>query len=225
MSDATSPLAFFQRRPVQILTALLLLQAAVFYGRARTTEAIPPGKPLSEFPDRAGAWQLIQEGVVDKETRDVLQADDLLTRMYASPVSPAAANLFVAYFRSQRSGKAPHSPKNCLPGSGWEANQSGTMAIPVPGYADPLVVNRYLVSRGDSKSLVLYWYQTPYRVVASEYWAKIYLVLDAIRHNRSDTAMVRIVVPVLDNGDKAAEQAAIDFVRSVFPGIRTYFPV
>jgi EpsI family protein len=223
MHPAGSPFSFLQSRPAQVLTAVLVLLALVYYGKAQTTEITPLTKPLSEFPARAGSWQLVQEGVVEKEVQDVLRADDLLTRQYASPGSPLAASLFVAYFRSQRSGKAPHSPKNCLPGSGWTESESAIIDVPIPGGAS-LNVNRYLVSKGQSRSLVIYWYQSKNRAIASEFQAKAYLVWDALRYNRSDTALVRVVLPVREGNEKEAEEAALDFVRALQPHVQTYFP-
>jgi len=223
MSESGTPFAFLKRRPVQALSVLLLLQAAVFYGRARNTEDVPPARPLAMFPVEIQPWFRIQEGVIEKEVQDVLKADDLLTRQYASASSPLGVNLFVAYFHSQRSGKAPHSPKNCLPGSGWVASSASIVEIPIAGKA-PIAVNRYLVSRGESTSLVMYWYQSHNRVVASEYWAKVYLVLDSIRLNRSDTSIVRVVAPVFNKDEKSAEGAATQFIQSIFPALETYFP-
>jgi EpsI family protein len=85
-------------------------------------------------------------------------------------------------------------------------------------------VNRYIVQRGEEKSLVLYWYQTPNRVIASEFEAKYYLVLDSIRYRRSDTALVRVVTPVVDGDEDAATKAAIRFVQSFFGPLRQYLP-
>jgi EpsI family protein len=220
---ANGPFAFLTRRPAQILTILLLIQAVLYYTKINNSEYKPLVKPLSEFPLLTGKWQLAQEGVVDEETRDVLKADDLMTRTYSSPEHPLGANLFIAYFQSQRTGKGPHSPKNCLPGSGWTQEQSGTTEITLPG-GRRIVINRYLVSRGDNKSLVLYWYQSRDRVVASEYMAKIHLVVDSIRLNRSDTSLVRVVVPVVQNDIASADRAAENFVQSFFKDLEGYFP-
>src|SRR5579872_4947352 len=106
-----------RNRPAAILSAALLLQAAVFYGfTPGEAPAIAP--PLDRFPRAVSGWRATKEAAVEKEVRDVLRADDYLDREYTA--SPAdTANLFVASFKSQRSGQSPHSPKNCLPGSGW----------------------------------------------------------------------------------------------------------
>ena len=157
---------FLKSAPAKILTVFLLAQAAIFYGMSRG-ETIPVNRPLTTVPNQFGSWQLYQEGTVEKEVQDVLKADELLTRTYASPNQTMAAHLFVAYFRSQRTGQTPHSPKNCLPGSGWMPTVSDTLYIPIAGRAEPIPVNRYLVQKGENRSLVIYWYQSRDRVVAT----------------------------------------------------------
>ena len=223
MRDARGKLGFLRNRYVRILTAVLLVQAALFYTLSHR-EGVPINRPLSEFPERLGAWNLAAEGVIEKDVLGVLRADDTLNRLYARANPRAVANLFVAYFRSQRTGQAPHSPKNCLPGTGWTPSSAGFVTVSIPGEARPIEVNRYVVARGDRKSVVLYWYQTRDRVVASEYLAKIYLVIDSIRYHRSDTALVRVVVPVEGNREKEATATAVDFVRSFFGPLRLYLP-
>ena len=211
---------FLESSAALAATALLVIQGALLY-TANRPEAILSGQPLAAVPAMLGSWQLTQEGVVDQETRDVLQADDLLNRYYSD--GRAGANLFVAAFRSQRTGKAPHSPKNCLPGSGWEPLVSDEYSFD-PGVGAPITVNRYVVTHGDDRSLVLYWYQSRDRVVASEYKAKFWVVVDSIRLNRTDTALVRVVVPILDHDQEAATKVASDFVRSFYGTLRQYLP-
>jgi len=165
---------------------------------------------------------MASEGVVDAETQAVLQADDTLTRGYASPAGNAF--LFIAAFRSQRNGKAPHSPKNCLPGSGWVPSIQDEIPVTLTDH-EPIVVNRYIVARGDAKSLVLYWYQSRDRSIASEYAAKFYVIADAIKFNRTDTALVRVIVPLGKDADgTAATKTATDFVRAIYPSIRLALP-
>lgn len=215
---------FLRSTPARILTVLLLIQAALLYGFGRS-EMLPVHQPLNQAPDNFGSWFKTSEGVIEQEIKDILKADDLLNRSYTNVTLQKQANLFVAFFKSQRTGQAPHSPKNCLPGSGWVPSVSDTLTIAVPGRAEPVTVNRYIVARGDEKSLVLYWYQSRDRVVASEYSAKYYVVADALRYNRTDTALVRVVVPAPDGDTGAAELAAVDFVKSFFLPLRQHFPL
>jgi hypothetical protein len=130
---------------VQALTLVLLIQAALFYTAAHG-EKIPLAKPLDEFPAQIGPWTLQQTGVVEPEVRDVLKADDLMTRWYADPAL-GGVDLFVAYFKTQRTGQSPHSPKNCLPGSGWSPSATGFIDVPIPSRGETIRVNRYIVTK------------------------------------------------------------------------------
>src|SRR5947209_11215956 len=149
-------------RYLRILTVVLIAQAVLFYS-ASHGDATPLAAPLSAFPRTLGAFQLFQEGVVEPETLAVLKADDTLTRWYKGP--DGEANLFIAYFQTQRTGQSPHSPKNCLPGAGWQTTEggSGTVDIQIPG--ETIHINHYMVAKGDNESLVLYWYQSHGRVI------------------------------------------------------------
>jgi EpsI family protein len=213
---------FLKSKTAAILTVALLCQVGLFYGFSRT-EVSPQPKPLANFTMPGEGWRAIQDVQLDQETLDVLNADDILSRVYVNN-DGADADLFVAYFQTQRNGKAPHSPKNCLPGSGWAASQAGTIAVPVDGEPQPILVNRYIVARGSNQSVVLYWYQSRSRVVASEYSAKVYTVLDAVRFNRTDTALVRVVVAVNHGNTAAAVQTATSFVQAFFEPLKQYLP-
>jgi EpsI family protein len=207
--------------PVLLVTVLLLAQAAVLRS-AMHPEAIPPSPPLAQMPRSLGPWQFQSDGVIEQEVLDVLKADDILSRTYMS-ASGEQANLYIAAFRSQRNGKSPHSPKNCLPGSGWSPLVEDETSIDV-GEPAPIVVNRYIVSHGNDRSLVLYWYQSRGRVVASEYKAKFWVVADAMRYNRTDTAIVRVVVPIANQDNDAAERTGVAFVKTFYPAVRQILP-
>jgi len=211
--------SLLQSKFVYGLTAVLVVQAVFFYSASRG-EMTPVMAPLSAFPTTVGNWHLHQEGVIDQETQDVLKADDLLTRDYVNPQGDA--NLFIAYFKTQRNGQSPHSPKNCLPGSGWQQEESGRVDVPVDGGS--IRINQYVVSRGAAQSVVYYWYQSQGRVIADEFAAKFYLVSDSIRNHRSDTALVRVVVSIPQGQTAQAEKLGTQFVQAFFPVVKAYLP-
>jgi EpsI family protein len=200
------------KRPALALSTLFLIQGAAFYGISQRAEAIPPAKPLSAFPSAIGEWRMVREGDIEKDERDVLRADDYLTRDYAATPGKTAS-LFVAYFRSQRAGQTPLSPKNCLPGSGWTWSVSDTIRVDIAGRARPIEINRYIVSKGEEHAVVLYWYQSRDRVVASEYRAAAFTAWDALRYNRTDTELVRVVTPTTQNG--------VDFIQAFFTTLQS----
>jgi EpsI family protein len=214
-------LSFLKSTPARIATLILVLQGALLY--SVHSETIPQSRPLAEFPATVGSWQLREEGVVDEDTRTILNADDLLNRRYMDASANRGAWLFVAAFRSTRNGKTPHSPKNCLPGAGYTPLVNDQLPVDLGGGA-PIVVNRYIVAHGEERDVVLYWYQSRERVVASEYKAKFWVMVDAVRLNRTDTALVRVVVPVGNRTEEQATQTAVDFVKAFFGPLHQYLP-
>lgn len=213
---------FLNSTPARLVTAFLLIQSALLYSSIRT-EFVPSSRPLAELPRTLAPWAMVQESFVDKETLDVLKADDTLNRVYQDPTG-AQASLFVAAFRTQRNGKSPHSPKNCLPGSGWTQLSSDDYPIDV-GLTAPIVVNRYVIVHGQERELVLYWYQSRGRVVADEFKAKFWVVADAMRLNRTDTALVRVIVGINNNDEDTATRTGVTFVQALFKTLRQYLPV
>ena len=157
---------------------------------------------------------------VEREVLEVLQADDLLYRVYNN--GTRNASLFVAGFKSQRNGKAPHSPKNCLPGSGWLPVSNSETAVETPRGKIP--VNRYIIAYGSHRQLVMYWYQSRDRAVASEYEAKLWVMVDSMRLNRTDTALVRVVVDIPDGDETASDRYALDFIQSFYTDLLDYLP-
>ena len=199
---------------VLILVAGVLVNAWSYLGEAHVER-----KQLKDFPQNLGAWQKTgNDQILDDETLKVLRASDYLLRDFRKS-DGQAANLYVGYYASQRSGATYHSPLNCLPGSGWTLSEPGKATIALPD-GSSFIANKYVIQNGDYKSLMIYWYQGRGRNVASEYWGKVYTVFDSVRLRRSDGAMVRVTVPIRDS-EAAAEQTAIEFASTasnVLPG-------
>ena len=211
-----------------IVVLAILAAATVSVARANRAEEVPLRISFSMFPMQLGEWEGVQRPPFNDRVLAVLGLDDYLTRYYYNR-SRDVIDLYIGYWRSQQQGGAIHSPQNCLPGSGWEPVSQGILTFPdprTPG-APALSVNRYLIRKGAERQLVLYWYQSRGRIVGSEYWSKIYLVLDAARYNRTDAALVRLVVPVADGSPEAearAESQAIGFANEILPALGAFLP-
>lgn len=200
---------------------LLLTGTALFLYARRGLERIPARQEFVSLPFTISEWRG-REIRIDQQVKDVLGAGDFTERIYRRDLSEPGVDLFLAYFPTQRTGSTMHSPKNCLPGSGWNPVESGQAAIPYRG--SQATINRYIIARGAERQMVLYWYQAHDRIVASEYSAKICLVLDAIRLNRTDGALVRIVTPIGNEGTEAAQLRAELFARRIVPLLDAYIP-
>jgi len=210
-------LAFLRGVPAAIVTVILAIEGALFY-LAPTKEVIPSPPPLRSFPSNVGPWKMQREFEIDPETVTFLKADDTLSRAYAGPGGPLT--LFVGFFKSQRGGVTPHSPKICLPGAGWTPEESRIVTVSVPGIPSGAIpVNRYIVSHGEDRSLVLYWYVTAHYSMADEYYSKIVLMKEGLLHRRSDEAIFRVITPIAGD-EAAAETRAMAFIREAYPPLR-----
>ena len=213
-------------RVLIVLVLLGLASAAV--ARADRHEETPLRMALSLFPMQLGDWQGVQRPPFNDRVLEVLALDDYLTRFYVRD-QKHPVDVYIGYWKSQQQGGAIHSPQNCLPGAGWEPVSQRLLTFPDPRNpgAAPLTVNRFVIRKGIERQLVLYWYQSRGRIVGSEYWSKIYLVLDAARYNRTDAALVRLVVPVAGSTPEAealAERQAIEFANLMLPALGAYLP-
>jgi len=211
-----SPAGFLRSKAAIVVTALLAVEIAVFY-TVPTKEYIPSPPPLEQFATTIGPWAMVRSMPVDAYTQSFLRADDTLMRDYAGPGN---VGLFVAFFKSQRGGVTPHSPKVCLPGNGWTPESSRIISVAVPGEAAPIPVNRFVVTHDEDRSLVLYWYQNPRRATANEYLSKIYLIFDALRYHRSDEALIRVIVQMRGAADPGAEEHAIRFIQDLYQPLK-----
>lgn len=182
-----------QARRHWLLIALLLIATFGVRDRLGASPSVPLRESLNAFPDQVGTWRLISQPAMTDDVVQVLNADDYTLRIYQNPAG-AQAQFFVAYYRTQRAGESMHSPKNCLPGAGWEPIQSDT--IPFPAAGGDVHINRYVVEKGTDRDLALYWYQAQGRIIASEYAGKFYLIWDAMRTGRRDGAIVRVLLPL-----------------------------
>lgn len=198
---------------------MLLLAGGILVTRSLKASPVPAEhRLLREFPDRIGTLHS-RDLPFDSDIQTVIGADDYTNREYLGGEEPI--ELYVGYYKDQAAGDTIHSPKNCLPGEGWEPVRSALIQI---GDSDrSVVVNEYIVEQGDERDLVLYWYQTHGRIVASEYWAKFWLVADGVRRRSTDGAMIRIWTTAED-GEQKAEARAVDFARHVYPQISEFLP-
>jgi EpsI family protein len=199
-------------------------------------EAQPPRKAFSELPLQLGGFTG-RDREMSQDVLDLLKLTDYAMRVYVPPAvgqresgafegqtrqAAAPVWLYVGYYGSQRTGATYHSPKNCLPGGGWVFKSSEAVTGVLPGLPDA-AVNRVVIEKGFDRQLILYWYQDRGRVIASEYAAKVYLILDATTRNRTDGALVRITTPIIGSESEAFSHA-VAFVEQAFPALAEHLP-
>lgn len=175
--------------------------------------------PLASIPTEVAGYRA-RDLTIDPAELKVAGPNAYLMRLFQDSTR-TRLSLYVGFYEQQRQGKTIHSPKNCLPGAGWEPVQAGVQTVETP--LGTITINQYLIAKGNAQALVYYWYQGRGRVEANEYRVKLQMIRDAALSRRSDEALVRIVVPVETNRADA-ETLGIAAVRRLYPALAEVLP-
>ncbi len=204
------------------MVAAVLLGTILMRAALNVPAEAPQRTNLAGFPQTLGEWRMEHQQSISEPLMGVLKPDDYLLRRYHDRQG-READLFIAYYRVQHAGETMHSPKNCLPGWGWQPLQNDVVDMQRGGQT--VKVNRYVVEKNGQRALVLYWYQTHGRVIASEYTGKIFLVWDALRYGRRDGGLVRVMVPVDPNQAPGSDlRSALELSQAASPYLDRYLP-
>ncbi len=202
----------------------LLILGSIFIVGIQTQRPMSLRSPLDQtIPKQIGEYVAHDSQLSEQQLRIAGVSDYLMRTYRAGPDSATGAwfSLYVGYYDQQSQGNTIHSPKNCLPGSGWEPLASRTVELPLSG--ESVAVNRYILQRDDERALVLYWYQGRGRVQANEYTVKFELLRDSALRGRSDEALVRVVVPIAES-EEAAFDIAARAARAIVPSVYSALP-
>ena len=197
--------------------ALSLLLAAILFQQLiwRSAGSVSDQVTLEGVPYQLGGWSGMDQPL-DQRVLDVLGLDAYLQRQYLD-VDGRVLWLYVGYYRNQRQGKGIHSPKHCYPGAGWVLVEKGTETIALrDDVSRSIVVNRLIFQKEGFKQAIFYWYQSADRIVHSDYAQRLYVVVDAILHGRTDGALVKVVTPVASTQAEALDVQR-EFIRQIYP--------
>jgi exosortase D (VPLPA-CTERM-specific) len=189
-------------------------------------ELIPQHGNLTTFPLVLGEWRGTEQPV-EQMFLNTLKADDTLLATYTRPADPIPVGLWIAYYGSQREGRAVHSPKSCLPGGGWLIQSASEELLPdVRANGEVQPVNRVVMSQGQDSALVYYWFAQRGRQLTNEYLVKWYIFWDGLTRNRTDGALVRLTTGIhdADGGVEAADRRLRDFLREADPRLAYFLP-
>ncbi len=201
--------------PVGVLGLGCLLNFSVSKQRE-----LPLRAPLTTLPTTIATYRGEDVEIDPRELRVAGTTTALLrffTQEGADPFS-----VYVGYYPSQRQGSTIHSPKNCLPGAGWEPLLSRPVEVQTP--AGVVRANRFIIAKKTERALVYYWYQGRGRTESNEYRVKIDLIRDAALKRRSEEALVRILIPLTTQDEAAADALIVRIISELKPGLNAVFP-
>ncbi len=206
-----------------VIVAGIMILTMVVLSFANHSETIKPNRSFDTFPMTIGPWSGTTSKF-DEKVYDLLGVDDSILVSYNSDRGDSV-QLYVGFYQSQKEGDLIHSPKNCMPGSGWNISETSIESVNVvdQGKSRNINVIRLLLQKGSQKQVVLYWFHSRGRIIASEYLQKIWLVIDSITRQRTDGSFVRLIAPVL-NSDVQTLESLKQFTKDVYPYLNEYIP-
>lgn len=202
-----------------VIVYLLFIAAGLVITFHRDTN-IPINRPFSEFPTQVNTWQLLNRSEFSANVLSVLKATDYLSSQYKD-ADGKAVSLYIGYHSGGKGSGGIHSPKHCLPGSGWYEASTKRGTLEIPGGSIKLV--RAVYQKGDSKELFLYWFQVRERSISDEYSLKLAEIVNSALHSRRDASFIRVSVPVETDIDQAVAKGE-RFIRDFEPQFRAFLP-
>ncbi len=202
------------------VSAALIVAVTLYLGFLSGVKPTQPARDLDSLPRQIGSFTMVESRFFDDDTLAVLGVDHYIMRRYQNGTG-SSLWLYIGYYESQTQGSMIHSPKHCMPGSGWNTIAGATVDFPDPAAGSPVKINRVLLGKGDRKQLMHYWYQGRGRIVANEYLDRFYLVLDSFFRKRSDGALIRIT----GEGDATgkAVETQQQFISALLSILHSYF--
>jgi exosortase D (VPLPA-CTERM-specific) len=212
------------RSTLMACTILCLLAVPASIAISEREEVNPTRDQFVQFPLIKNDW-IGYESSIPQNVLDSLQPTDYILAEYHRSTDPNPVNFYIAFYASQRTGTAIHSPRSCLPGGGWEITNLSQLDLGEAMGVTGLKVNRVVIQLGDQKQLVYYWMQQRGRNITSEYLAKWYLFQDGLLMGRSDGALVRLVTPIPQDGDEGlADKRLQDFLGDFYQDLPRFLP-
>lgn len=209
------------------VTIICMLILATFAGAQgiEHIQPVPIRKSLAFFPDQIGEWKQVDRKILPSEVAGLLGMDEYIDYDYQAP-DGTMLNLYVSYFSAVGLTGIYHSPRNCLPGGGWEITRVIRMPLEnrtEPGLS-PIEVNSLVLRKGNEESRFIYWFQNRGRIIASEYWEKFYSVWDAVSMRRRDGAFIRIHVSCQNRNEVELNARTRAFVSHVIATLKEFLP-
>lgn len=186
--------------------------------------SLPARQPLVDFPAQLGAWKGVSTAM-ERQYLDALALDDYVLADY-SVADRHPVNVYVAYYQSPKKGRSSHSPRQCIPGGGWEITSFESVPIAsVPGAFAAWDVNRVIIQKGSHKQIVYYWFKQRDRWMTSEYLVKFFLFWDSLTRHRADGALVRLASTVYPGEEEASADGRLQAMAGlVTPLLSRYVP-
>ena len=198
----------------------ILLLLGILYMHVHAETVIPLNKPFAQFPIEHQGWRMINEYEFSSRVMSILKPTDIMNRTYVRD-DDRHIDLHVGFYDGGKETGGIHSPKHCLPGSGWFLRSSEHVTMEIG--SDTVHMVQAVYQHGEASELFLYWFQVRDRSLNNEYALRLAEITGALFHGRRDTAFIRISSR-FDGDSQQAIKRSQDFATDFYPVIREFLP-
>ncbi len=203
-----------------IVIILIMFTTVGLYMNLHQDLHVPIKKSFELFPTTISGWRVVGESYLSANVQKVLKATDILLRQYANS-DGKQVNLYIGYHGGGKGTGGIHSPKHCLPGSGWYEISTRKTEMELAGKKINIVQSVY--QKGYDKEVFIYWFQAGNKTINDEYSLKLAEITNSVLYRRRDTAFIRISVP-FETDQQAAIAIGERFLRDIYPTIQGFLP-
>ena len=207
-------------KTTRFIIVYILLAAAALYINLHADITVPMNRPFVEFPTAVQGWRMVSQAQFDDKTFNVLRPTDYLSRIYMGS-DGQSVQLYIGYHGGGENSGEIHSPKHCLPGSGWYEASSRKTSLDIGGRIINLIESEYI--KGEEKELFIYWFQVRDRSLSDEYSLKLAEITGSMLYRRRDASFIRVSVPLGEDPERS-KAAGKRFVTDFYPVIREFLP-
>lgn len=199
----------------------LLLGLTALFMSTHENVAVPVSQPLTGIPTQLDGWNMTGQSRFSSNVLANLKPSDYLYRTYKDLAGNKAA-IYLGYHNGGPDSGPIHSPKHCLPGSGWFELSQVQRTIQTANTEVPVVEAVY--QKGDQKEMFLYFFQVQGKILTDEYSLKLAEIVNSIFYKRRDSAFIRISVTFQGEASEAAK-VADHLLVNIYPHIAATLPL
>jgi EpsI family protein len=149
------------------------------------------------------------------EAARILGSDTTLTRLYSD--GRRELEFFLGFFKDQQKNSQIHSPKHCYPGSGWDIIREDEVRLKLE--EDILPARSILISDGNSKRLVIYWFNINGRFTNNEFGLKWQQLKSSLMGRPGAAAFLRFSVILQPGREEEAREQLVRLAGKLQPFI------
>ena len=210
-------LATIKLHKLVILIICLALTSILIY-RKPPSRAANKQVPLAQALADIKGWTVSGNAPLDQKILKALELDDYVNHSFTN--GNDTISLYIGYYLTSKKVGAAHSPLVCFPGQGWVLSKAEKRSLIVQG--NDVHLMSMVISKGQMKELVLYWFQAFDRSTPGTFLQKVYALLAKFFHAKEDNAFVRISMSLEGKSLDEAQETMFAFIRDFYPVFLTY---